>query len=182
MVSSDDETILEEGRASGATVDVREARLAADETPTIDVLGDYLDRHPEVEAVVLLQPTSPLRAVADVRACLEGLDRADRVVTVTPVEHPPNWTFRLTASGGLDPVLGWEAVASRRQDATPTYRLNGAVYAVRAEVVRGGGSLVAPESAVVVMPPERSIDIDGAFDLEFARLLVAQATQPEERS
>jgi CMP-N,N'-diacetyllegionaminic acid synthase len=182
VVSSDDEAILAEGRACGATVDVREARLAADETPTLEVLRDHLDRHPDVDAVVLLQPTSPLRTAEDVRACLDALDRADRVVTVTPDEHPPNWTFRLTAGGGLDPLLGWDAVASRRQDAEPTYRLNGAVYAVRAEVVRRGDGLLAPDAAVVVMPAERSVDVDDALDLELARLLAARATEPEPRA
>jgi CMP-N,N'-diacetyllegionaminic acid synthase len=180
VVSSEDEAILAEGRACGATVDVREAHLAGDETPTLDVLRDHLDRHPEVDAVVLLQPTSPLRAAEDVRACLDALERAERVVTVTPDGHPPNWTFRLTPDGVLDPVLGWDAVASRRQDAAPTYRLNGAVYAARAEVVRRGHGLVTPESAVVVMPVERSIDIDDDLDLELARLLAARMAQPEE--
>ena len=181
VVSSDDEAILAEARACGASAERREAALATDDTPTVAVLRDYLEQRPEVEALVLLQPTSPLRTPADVRACLDALDGADRVVTVTPSEHPVPWTFRVTDDGRLDPVLGWDAVATRRQDAESTYRLNGAVYVLRAEVIRRGDPLIGPGTAAVAMPPERSIDIDGELDLEIARLLAARAKPVVER-
>lgn len=174
VVSSDDEAILAEGRACGASPERRDATLATDDTPTVAVLRDHLARHPEVEALVLLQPTSPLRAPVDVRACLDALDGAERVVTVTPSEHPAPWTFHVT-DNRLDPVLGWDAVATRRQDTEPTYRLNGAVYALRAEVIRRGSPLVGPGTAVVIMPPERSVDIDTELDLEIARLIAGRA-------
>jgi CMP-N,N'-diacetyllegionaminic acid synthase len=171
VVSSDDDAILREARACGATARRRAAHLAADTTPTLDVLRDYLDSDPTVDAVVLLQPTSPLRSADDVRACMAAIVEADRAVTVTPCEHPPAWSFRLTAAGRLDPVLGWDALSNRRQDAEPTYRLNGAVYAARARALRAGGGLVTDQAAIVVMPPERSVDIDGELDLVLARLL-----------
>jgi CMP-N,N'-diacetyllegionaminic acid synthase len=176
VVSSDDDAILAEARACGAVADRRDPELAADDTPTLTVLQDHLERHPDVEVLVLLQPTSPLRQPQDVRACLDALAGAERVVTVTPSEHPVQWTFRLTDDDRLDPVLGWDAVATRRQDTEPTYRLNGAVYVLRAEVIRRGDPLVGPGTAVVVMPPERSVDVDDELDLEVARLLAARAT------
>lgn len=181
VVSSDDDAILAEAADCGATTERRAAELAGDRTPTLDVLRDHLDRHPEVEAIVLLQPTSPLRAARDVRACVDALRDATRVVTVTPDEHPANWSFRLTDDGRLDPVLGWDAVAPRRQEAAATYRLNGAVYAARADVLRRGEGLVAPDAAVVVMPRERSIDIDDALDLELARLIAARGDTEVDR-
>lgn len=179
VVSSDDDAILAEALACGATPERRDPALAADDTPTLAVLRDHLARHPEVDVLVLLQPTSPLRAPQDIRACLDALSGADRVVTVTPSEHPVPWTFRVTGDDRLDPVLGWDAVATRRQDTESTYRLNGAVYALRAEVVRRGDPLVGPGTVAVVVPPERSVDIDGELDLEIARLLAARAAEVE---
>jgi CMP-N,N'-diacetyllegionaminic acid synthase len=171
VVSSDDEEILAEGRRHGARVDRRPSALASDTTSTIEVLREYLDREPEVEVLVLLQPTSPLRDATDVRACLVRLDETDSAVTVTDVEHPVQWTFELGASGRLEPVLGWEAVVGRRQEAGPAVRLNGAVYAVRAERVRAGRGLVDEGTIGVTMPAERSIDIDDELDLAMARWL-----------
>jgi CMP-N,N'-diacetyllegionaminic acid synthase len=180
-VSSDDDAILREATDCGAQAVRRSDDLATDATPTLAVLRDHLDRHPDVDVIVLLQPTSPLRTAEDVRACLDALGETDRVVTVTADEHPPSWSFRLTPSRRLDPLLGWDAVASRRQDVAATYRLNGAVYVVRADVVRRGEPLVSPDTVAVVMPAERSIDVDDEFDLELARLLAARAHGPEAR-
>lgn len=181
VVSSDDDDILAEARGCGALAVRRDPSLAADDTPTIEVLQDFVVRRPEVEVLVLLQPTSPLRAPQDVRACLDALDGADRVVTVTRNEHPVVWSFRVTTDDRLDPVLGWDAVATRRQDISPTYRLNGAVYALRTEAIRRGDPLVGPGTAVVVMPPERSVDIDGEIDLELARTLAARAASVQDQ-
>jgi CMP-N,N'-diacetyllegionaminic acid synthase len=171
VVSSDDEDVLAEARACGAVPERRPDALAQDDTPTLEVVQDFLARRPEVEALVLLQPTSPLRATTDVQTCLDVLTTADSVATVTGCEHPPEWSFRLTEEGRLHPVLGWDAVTARRQDAAPAYRLNGAVYAVRAQRIRDGAGLVGPDTTAVVMPLERSIDVDDELDLALASLV-----------
>jgi CMP-N,N'-diacetyllegionaminic acid synthase len=172
VVSSDDEDILQEARAHGATIERRPSTLAKDDTPTLDVLVDYLDRHPAVDVIVLLQPTSPLRTAGDVTASLNRLAEAASVVTVTALEHPPEWTFVVGEDGRLEPLNGWDALVGRRQDAPERFRLNGAVYAVKADHLRSGGRLVDRQTVAVVMPGVRSLDIDSEFDLEVARLLV----------
>ena len=171
VVSSDDEDILAEARAHGATTDRRSRELAADDTPTVAVLREYLERRSSVEALVLLQPTSPFRDPVDVEACLARLEDATSVVTVTALEHPPEWSFRIGSGGHLKPLIGWDAMVGRRQNAPTAFRLNGAVYAVRADRLRSGQGLVDSETVAVVMPADRSVDIDTDLDLEFARLL-----------
>ena len=171
VVSSDDEEVLDEARSHGATADTRPAGLARDDTPTLEVAREYLARDPSVETVVVLQPTSPLRAAEDVRACLARLTDATSAVTVTAVEHPPEWTFRLGAGDRLEPLHGWGAVVDRRQDAAATFRLNGAVYAVKAARLRAGHGILGHETVAVVMPRERSIDIDDELDLALARMV-----------
>ena len=172
VVSSDDEDILQEARAHGATIERRTSTLAKDDTPTLDVLRDYLERHPAVDVIVLLQPTSPLRTAADVTASLDRLAEADSVVTVTALEHPAEWTFAIGEDARLEPLNGWDAVVGRRQDAPKRYRLNGAVYAVKAAHIRSGGRLVDRQTVAVVMPGVRSLDIDTELDLALAQLLL----------
>ncbi len=171
VVSSDGEDILAEAARAGATALRRDPSLAGDATPTAAVVADVLAGRPGVVRVVLLQPTSPLRAPQDVVACLRALAGAPAAATVSPTPHPPEWLFRAGPAGALEPLLGWERMASRRQDVAPTYQLNGAVYAARADHLRAGGALVGPRTAAVVMPAERSVDVDDAVGLALARVL-----------
>jgi CMP-N,N'-diacetyllegionaminic acid synthase len=178
VVSSDDDAILEEARLQGADVDRRAPDLARDDTPTLDVVRDYLERHPRIRTLVLLQPTSPLRIADDIRSCLAALRRAPTAVTVCPVDHPPAWTFELGEGGQLKPILGWDSLVTRRQAAKPAYRLNGAVYVAKAASLRAGGRLVDEHTVGVHMPLERSIDIDVEYDLERARTFIAASGDP----
>ena len=56
---------------------LREARLADDKTPGVDVVLDALERVPGYDWVVLLQPTSPLRAAADVDEAIRRCARLE---------------------------------------------------------------------------------------------------------
>lgn len=177
VVSSDDEEILAEGRAAGATALRRPDELATDDAPSESVVRHLLDHRPRATVMVLVQPTSPLRDVADVRACLEALGGAPAAVTVTAVDHPVEWLFHLGEGGGLEPILGWDRLVARRQDAIPVYALNGAVYAARTEHLRNGGRLVGPATIAVPMPSERSVDVDDGIGLALARLLAERTPQ-----
>lgn len=175
VVSSDDEEILAEGRRAGAEPSARPPALAGDATPTIDVVLHELSLRPEAETVVLLQPTSPLRNAADVQACLDVHDPLHPVVTVSAVPHPPAWTFHREADGTLQPILGWDRLAQRRQDHRDSYMLNGAVYVASRRHLMTHRSFLGPATRSVVMPPERSVDVDSHLDLTLARLIASKA-------
>ena len=61
VVSTEDEKIAAFARECGAEVLPRPPHLARDQTPIIDVLQDILHKVPEAHAIMLLQPTSPIR-------------------------------------------------------------------------------------------------------------------------
>lgn len=174
VVSSDDPDILAEGCRVGAQTSRRPATLATDATPTMDVILWELSRRPDVSTVVLLQPTSPLRRPADVQDCLALHDEDHPVVTVAPVPHPTAWTFHRAEDGSLEPVLGWDAITARRQDASVSYALNGAVYVGSRHVLEARRSFLGPATRAVIMPPERSVDVDTELDLALARLLASR--------
>lgn len=176
VVTSDASEILAEAERTGAEAWLRPAALADDEAPTLPVVLQVLDAVGDADRVVVLQPTSPLRSAWDVDSCLEKLRSAPSAVTVCPTSHPPQWMFRVR-DDRLVPVLGWE-MPTRRQDADAVYVLNGAVYAARAEHLRQGEGFLGPDTGVVLMPWERSIDVDDAIDLEIARTLVGFQGDP----
>jgi N-acylneuraminate cytidylyltransferase len=175
VASSDDEGILSVARQYGCeTPFVRPSELARDDTPGVLPVLHAIEALPNFDIVVLLQPTSPLRVVADIDDCLCLVaDTRPSVVTVTESAKNPYWMYRLGTEDRLQPILPYQDVVTRRQDAAPTYALNGAVYAVAVDWLRTGRTLV--EAGVTVglrMPPERSIDIDTELDFAWAQFLI----------
>lgn len=170
VVSSDSPEILADGLRAGATVEKREPALALSETTSREVIDDVLSRRPDVDVLILLQPTSPLRAPRDVTACLETLLRHPTAATVTTTDYPSAWTRTISPEGHLLP--GRDPRDLHLAEGSEV-RLNGAVYVARAGHLRSGGELIDERTAAVLMPRSRSIDVDDAFDLHLARLLAA---------
>lgn len=171
VVSSDDDDILMAGSRYGAQPLRRPDRLATDDTRSLDVIADFVRSRPDVSTLVVLQPTSPLRRPIDIYRTIKALEQSGgaSAVTVAPAGHPAEWLMLRDDGGQLTPVLGWKRVVRRRQDSPVTYQLNGAVYAVRASHIRSGGDLVGADTVGVVMPADRSVDIDDQAGLAIAR-------------
>jgi CMP-N-acetylneuraminic acid synthetase len=182
IVSTDDGAIADVARAVGLEVPfVRPATLAADDTPMLPVLqhaaAEMAGRGFDAEAIVLLQPTSPLRRAAHVDAALRLLAEsgADAVVSVVDVPHQFNPMSVMRLDGDrLKPFLDGPTL-TRRQDKPRVLARNGpAVLAVRRRAL-DGGSLYGEDCRPLLMAPEESIDIDSAADLDYVEWLLARA-------
>jgi CMP-N-acetylneuraminic acid synthetase len=176
IVSTDDPEIADIAQKAGAEVPfLRPARLAQDETPTVAVARHAVEwlesRGTPLDALVILQPTSPLRRAAHIDAAIERFitTGADSVVTVCEAEHNPFWMQRLEGDR-LVPLLPSGMAAQRRQDLPPVYRLNGAVYVVRRRLLMDDALIMGPDTRAVVMAQTDSIDIDSDLDLQLAEL------------
>ncbi|KPV44369.1 cytidylyltransferase domain-containing protein [Alicyclobacillus ferrooxydans] len=176
IVSTDDDDIANIARAAGAEVPwLRPAALAQDDTSTMQVLQDlsyrlFTEEGYEPNFILLLQPTSPFRTLDDVNHAIElyQTTQCDEVVSVVKSKYHPNWCFH-AADDRLVPYE--EAVISRRQDLTPVYALNGAVYVYSSECIVNG--VTKKPKYFIEMPEERSIDIDTEFDFQLAELVMA---------
>jgi CMP-N-acetylneuraminic acid synthetase len=179
IVSTDDEALAAAARALGLEVPfMRPQELAADDTPMLPVMLHATTAVSRagfaVDAVVLLQPTSPLRRGEHIDAAVDLLARtgADSVVSVVEVPHHFNPVSLLTLlDGRLQPFLPGPTV-SRRQDKPRVLARNGpAVLAVRTAVL-AAGTLYGDDCRPIVMSAEDSIDIDTPWDLSMAELLL----------
>jgi CMP-N,N'-diacetyllegionaminic acid synthase len=128
--------------------------------------------------LVLLQPTSPLRTGADIQACLDIVKDGNRdsCATFCSAATNPARAWRLDDAG--DP-MPWQADVDpwrMRQALEPAYELNGAVYIVDVEkfVADAGQSFLVGNCGAVIMPSNRSVDIDTPLDLIIASALMAQ--------
>jgi CMP-N,N'-diacetyllegionaminic acid synthase len=167
VLSSDDPAIVETARRHGCEVPfVREAHLAGDETPTLDVILDALDRCPGYEWVVVLQPTSPLRTSGDIDQAISRCmsHGAPACVSVCLAQESPYWMYTLHPDDRLKPLLP-SRPATRRQDLPAVYSLNGAVYIARTDWLRREKTFITQDTIAYEMPIERSLDIDTESDL-----------------
>jgi CMP-N-acetylneuraminic acid synthetase/2-polyprenyl-3-methyl-5-hydroxy-6-metoxy-1,4-benzoquinol methylase len=172
VVSTDDGVIADTARRLGLEVPfMRPASLAADDTPMLPVLQHAVTAMRNcgfvADAVVLLQPTSPLRRAEHIDAAVDLLERsgADSVVSVMEVPHQFNPVSVMRLDGDrLQPFIDGPLV-TRRQDKPRVFARNGpAVVAVRTSVIEGG-SLYGDDCRALVMSPSESLDIDGPADL-----------------
>jgi CMP-N,N'-diacetyllegionaminic acid synthase len=180
VVSTDSKEIADLGTAAGAEVPfLRPVELAADDAPMLPVVQHALEAlgPDDVEAIVLLQPTAALRQPQDIVDAVGMLRSEDVDSVVTVVEVPeafnPHWTLSLE-NGRLTDVVPRGREIARRQDLPKAYIRDGTVYATRAQVIRSG-SLYGDVCMGIVVPRERSINLDSVEDWERAeRFLSAQ--------
>src|SRR5688572_24996706 len=189
IVSTDDDEVAAEALKLGIEVPfLRPRTLAGDDTPMIDVLVDLLStlagrESYRPDAVVLLQPTSPFRRAGHIDAAVDTFlaSGADSVVSVVPVPHQftPSSLMeldgdRLVFKGRPDESADGDPGPLRRQDKPQLFARNGpAVVVVRARVLLEQRALYGADTRALVMSREDSLDIDEAFDLELAELLLA---------
>ena len=178
IVSTDDAQIASVGRAYGAEVYDRPPHLATDDALVIDALKDLLQTlHAEGETpdwVILLEPTCPLRTADDVRDCLKLVAQGeyDSVATFKDAELNPHRAWRLV--DGVPEVFIAGAIPwLPRQKLPKAYQLNGAVYVFRANLLaREARSLLVGKLGAVLMPRDRSQDIDDSVDFTVVEALL----------
>jgi CMP-N,N'-diacetyllegionaminic acid synthase len=168
ILSTDDEEIAAVAREFSCEVPfMRSKQLAADDTPSLDVVLDALDRAPGFELIVLLQPTSPLRTAEDIdaaiRLCVES--NAPGCVSVCEADKSPYWMYTLDQAARMHPLMQERPVATRRQDLPTVHVLNGAVYVSRVDMLRAHRAFVVAGTVAYRMPKNRSVDIDTELDL-----------------
>lgn len=178
ILSSDDETIIEVAQNYGCEVPFkRDASLAGDETPSIHVVLDALERCPGYDWIVLLQPTSPLRTADDIDGALEKCARleAPACVSVCEAEQSPYWMYTVENSR-LRPIVSAPLI-ERRQDLPKVFSLNGSVYIADIEWVRKTKKFISEDTGAYVMPALCSIDLDTEYDFQRLERLLDEKTK-----
>ena len=181
VVSTDNEEIANISKKYGAEVPfLRPLELAQDDTPTIEcvihmlnVLKENEDYIPDY--VCLLQCTSPLRTFNDIDGTIEKLlsTGLDSAASVCEAEVNPYWT-NIFNGERLEYFLKDGKEITRRQDLPNVYRLNGAVYVAKCDVLKNEMTFETEYTTGYVMDKNSSIDIDDIIDFKFAELLMKE--------
>jgi len=182
VVSTNDLAIAEAARALGLDVPfARPDTLSADDTLMLPVVQHALRAARESgfqpDAVVLLQPTSPLRRGEHIDGAIALLEssHAESVVSVVEVPHQFNPVSVMRLDGEtLRPFLDEGSSASpaslkgmitRRQDKPRVLARNGPAVLVTRAASIDAGSLYGDDCRPFVMEPEDSLDVDTPWDL-----------------
>lgn len=180
ILSTDSDEITETARRCGLEVAYRRPdALATDTAGSREVILDAMDwadaQGVDYDAVVLLQPTSPLRSVGDVENALAlYTPDIDMVVSVTEARSNPYYNCFETDADGYLHVSKGDGMYTRRQDVPPAYEYNGAVYVINPQSIRAMAMGAFPRRVPSLMPAERSVDIDAPVDLLIAAHLLQQ--------
>jgi CMP-N,N'-diacetyllegionaminic acid synthase len=150
------------------------ATASAGKLPVIEHLVGWVEKNRgPVSRIIDLDPTSPLRDVADIRACAALLD-ADTDVVITGYESDKNPYFNMVeqkADGFYGRVCLPPSEVLGRQAAPRVYAMNASIYAWHRHTLVS--SLWAmPRIRLHAMPRERSIDIDHPIDVDLVELLM----------
>ena len=178
FVSTDSEDIARVARCFGAQVPfMRPAELAtssAGKLPVIQHLVDWVEaRQGPINAIVDLDPTSPLRDVSDIQTCFSRLDGdTDVVITGYVADKNPYFNMvELKANGFYERVcLPGEEVLGR-QLAPKVFAMNASIYVWHRKTL-SSSLWDSPKIRLHVMPRERSVDIDQEIDFELVALLM----------
>lgn len=180
-VSSDSDEILAAATAAGADLVVRRpdemATDSAAKMPAIQHCVAEVERRTGIafDTFVDLDATSPLRLPSDIAEVVRLLEEkgVSNVITAMPARRSPYFNMvELTPEGVAVLSKPLPAAVVRRQDAPKVYDMNGSVYAWRRDALLSSGlTPFLHDTALYVMPEERSIDIDTETDFAFVQFM-----------
>ena len=175
IVSSDDEEILNISKKNEADIIKRPIDLANDTATTFDTIKHTIDNFEKYDYIVLLQPTSPLRNEKHIDEAIQLLEEknADSIISVCEMDHSPLWSNTLPKDGNMSNFLKDEILNKRSQDLEKYYRLNGAIYICKTDLLLKEKSFFLKENIFAyIMDRRSSVDIDEKIDFLIAEIVI----------
>jgi len=173
-VSSDDREIIDLARNyPGIQIHERDSSLATDQSPVADTVIEII-RQADCDAVMLLQPTAPIRTGDDIDKAINLLEKSGAINSVISVVemndiHPARMYWK--KNDQLTSILP-EFEQARRQDIPPAYYRNGSIYLVRKKFFEQHLSLMVKPTMPYIMPASLLLNIDEPRDMIIAEALI----------
>lgn len=181
-VCTEDEAIADAARSFGAEVPfLMPPELCGDmvssHVPCLRIADWLADQGQAADAMICLQPTSPLRSAEDIRAAVERYrERAvDFVVSVTFIDpHYFHWAVQRQKDGFWKMYFGDQYMLERPL-LPPVFRPNGSIKIGRLSALRQCEHFFGPRLDVIETPEERSIHVATEFDAELCEFLLGRS-------
>ena len=184
IVSTDSKEIADIAMSFGADVPfMRPEYLGGDSIKSVDVILHALsvleEQGERYDAVVTLQPTSPMRTAEDLINGIKMFDErsVDSLISVYNDEKANGYNYYRMGDNS-------EGIAEhrehnkgiRRQEMKPMYVRNGALYISSIGLLKDKKLIIGDVPMLFVMPKERSVDIDSLIDFEYVEFLMKKTS------
>ena len=179
VVSTDSDQIKKIVEKTGTKVVDRPPELGLDTSSVVDaalhVLENVEDKNNPFDAIMLLQPTSPIRTGEDIDKAIDLLNTVldiDGVISVIQVDdnHPARM-YLVNEKGYLESFLP-VFEETRRQDLPNVYHRNGSIYLVRRDFLINNRTFMPKKKAALIMPSDFHINIDNEQDVLLAEIVI----------
>jgi CMP-N,N'-diacetyllegionaminic acid synthase len=176
-LNTDDEDIIKISKQYSLNVLKRPKSLAKDITSMENVIRHtllhYIELKIKFKAIILLQPTSPIREISDFRNLLKlyNREKLDLVVSVKlSKENPYYLLYEKNSDGFIEKSKPLDL--ARSQCAPFVYCLNGAFFMYNVKSLQEKPIKEFKKIKKFEMPFERSIDIDDQYDWELTEFFM----------
>ncbi len=166
-ITTNDQAIKKVALQYGAKVIDRPTNLAGDLEPTVSALKHVLQNIDQVENVILLQPTNPLRPENLLQKCFSKFEElnCDSLFTVSQNHHK----FGKINNNNFIPFN--YKIGQRSQDLEPLYYENGLLYICKAQLILDNIIISEKAFPFEVNHIFANVDIDTKEDFDYAEYL-----------
>lgn len=184
IVSTDDAKIAAISREHGAEIPfMRPPELAQDNTPMLPVLQHAIEHaetayNEQVHALVLLQPTSPLRKASDVENAISLYyedDACQAVVSGREAHFNPYFSMAELDNGYVRLLFESGKNIYGRQNCPAVYDLDGTVWVYSRTALMDQQQRIPLNTRLYTVPGKRVVEIDSEFDFEIAEILISRS-------
>ena len=137
-------------------------------------VASRLSANGEIDSLLCLQPSSPLRNAQDIRDAVEKFSEGpfDFVVSVTPVDpHDFHWAV-VPGEGMYWRMFFGTQYLKERPLLPPVYRPNGSIKIAKLNALAATGNFFGERMGVIETPMERSVHVAIEFDLKLCETIL----------
>jgi len=180
IVSTDTSKIADLSKELGAEVPfLRPDSIAGDKAKSIDFILHAINFYEQLnilfDAVLLLQPTSPMRELELLTNTINLFKKNDEdsLISCYREEYINDLVMYKSGEGAkLEPLNSNHNKGVRRQDHGDVFVRNGAIYLTKVSYLKETGQIISDKPLLIEMRKSQSVNIDTLEDLEiFKRAL-----------
>jgi len=181
-VSTDSQKIADIAARYGAKIPfIRPKNLANDESPEWLSWKHALEFYKEnnegklPDKIISIPTTAPLRNPEDIQNCIDEYEKGEveAVITVVKSSRSPYFNMvKKNQDGYVELGIQSSSKIARRQDVPEMYDVTTVAYVANPSFVLSSNGIFDGRIRQVIVPEERAIDIDNAFDFRLAESLI----------
>lgn len=181
IVSTDSKKTVEKARRFGAAVPfLRPKKISGDRAKSIDfalhAINYFEKKNRFFDAVIVLQPTSPLRRHEDIKKAIKIYlkHKNDSLISVYREEKIKGLYIYRKKGDLAVPFKVSHNKGTRRQNQRAIYVRNGAIYISAVSYLKKSRKIISDRPLLCEMPKSRSLNIDNPEDLKALRKILCK--------